>query len=139
MKDANGFKIIKVNGTDAIPACDLCRKNPGIYDGPCAGHGSSWANICQTCFDLMEQTNKDYIKTVGGKREPVMRSIQNKVKDPNAILVAKELTDMMDCLSGEDREVECPACGETRLVEPDADYTFKCEGCGAQVKCAAII
>ncbi len=31
--------------------------------------------------------------------------------------------------------IECPyGCGEPRRVEPDANYTVTCEGCGKQYK-----
>jgi ribosomal protein S27E len=32
------------------------------------------------------------------------------------------------------REITCPDCGEVKNVEPDATYTYMCEGCYEKVK-----
>ena len=51
-----------------------------------------------------------------------------------------ELTSFEDIVTEtEDREIECPRCGETRTMEPDARDTFKCSGCGVNVKCLEIM
>jgi len=130
MKDANGYKIIKCT---VIPKCDLCSKpNAGIYDGPVLGVGSSWANMCQECLD--NKADCVGVKTVGGKRELI-----KEVEPKDETVVGNDLTDIGDLINEVDREIECPKCGETRTVEPDADYTFVCTGCGRNVKCASIM
>ena len=32
------------------------------------------------------------------------------------------------------RSIECPICGMTKWVEPDATYIYKCEGCGEDIQ-----
>jgi len=134
MKDANGYKIIKVT---EIPDCDLCKaEKKGNYDGPVAGIGTTWGNICQECLDIMSIADQRAVKAVGGKRELIVKSETTS----NEVVVGKELTDFEELIAGDgNREIECPKCGEIRQMEPDARGSFKCEGCGRTVKIAAIM
>ena len=135
MKDANGYKIIRVT---SIPDCDLCKaEKQGIYDGPVAGYGSSWGNMCQECVDLMSSGDTVDLLAIGGKRELIVKSDS---PDPNGIVQGKTVSDIEAIICGDANfEVECPACGEIRQLEPDAHGTYKCEGCDRKVKIPSIM
>jgi len=60
-------------------------------------------------------------------------------RDSMPSIIAKELSSTEDIILSGDREVECPECGDTCRVEPDANYKYACEGCGAPLKCQTVI
>lgn len=121
MKD---FKIKKV--TD-MPKCDFCKEKDGIYDGQT--FSGSWANMCDDCLD--QNADRVQVKMSGIKRE-----LHVPAEPKNDGRVVKGIdTNMEEVITMDEmREVKCPDCGELRNVEPDADYTFTCEGCGVKVK-----
>ena len=120
------MKIIKV---DSIPACDMCnKKDVGIYDAPTLT--GSWANLCEECLE--KYTDTIYAKSIGSKRE--LRTVNPEPIDEEVIGI--DVSDLEEMMFGDaNKVIECPKCGETREVEPDATYTFKCEGCGRTVRC----
>jgi hypothetical protein len=126
------MRDIKVS---SIPDCDICKKPDGIYDLPTAGIGSPWANHCEEC--AKSAFSHPGVFAIGSKK--ILRIVSDK-KASDAVLIGKELTSMEALVNDdEQREVECPACGESRTVEPDATYTFICEGCNAKVRCKCIM
>jgi hypothetical protein len=113
-------KNIKVT---VMPKCGICGSSQGIYDAPT--NGGSWGNMCEDCIKIHGDSNG-----IGSKRE--MR-VSAKPQTDGKIVDAIEEFNRDTILMGE-REVECPKCGETRMVEPDADYVYGCEGCGVKVR-----
>jgi len=131
---------MKEKRVQSLPNCDFRNLAPtgqtctkAEYDAPCkAGSGSSWAFMCQAHYEMFAQKGADTIgfKLVEGIAEPkkdgkVIRGIEPGLDD---------LEYWEDALFN-DREVKCSGCGELKRVEPDADYVYTCEGCGARVKC----
>ena len=103
-----------------IPNCDFCKMDgvtkPAKYDG--MTKAGPWANMCQEHFDTFG---------VGlGVGRGQMLELQPKVDAPKTdkiptVMVPLEMDDVA--------EVACPHCGETRTVEPDANYVVTCDGC----------
>lgn len=118
---------MKTRKVSQLPGkCQFCKREDQtvIYDAP-TGQGTSWGYMCNYCYrgpangmgtrfelKIKQPTDKGRGKTVKGK---CLTSLE-------AMIGSDELP-----------EIECPVCGEIRVVEPDADYTFKCEGCQANI------
>lgn len=109
--------------TDKMEQCQLCKRTPKdvYYDAPT--EAGPWANMCEDCMLKQPYTQ------LGTRFE--LRT--EKKESVSGILKGKELSSMEEAFDG-DREIGCPNCGEARLVEPDADYTYECEGCGSKVR-----
>lgn len=109
---------------DEIRTCDLCgKKGEEYYDAPTSS--GAWANMCPNCFK--EQGSKIGTHFKLRDRENIVKKLGDT---GDTIIKGKELSNLAD----DDREIGCPNCGEVRMVEPDADYIFKCEGCGSKVQ-----
>jgi hypothetical protein len=87
--------------------------------------------MCEDCRD--KQGVKDWQIRAGTtfKERP-------QQKDQGCVVKAVEpgLDDLeywSAIVMGDGRHIECPECGESREVEPDATYTYLC-GCGVTVK-----
>ena len=115
---------------DHLPACDFCA-DVSCYDTPMKS--GSWAFVCSRCLEKYGRGDHKHMGT-----ELRLRQKQSDKKS-NEILFGIEETDMESLIVDEERYVGCPACGESRHVELDADYTFVCEGCESTIKCKAII
>ncbi|MEK6832674.1 MAG: hypothetical protein AABY32_01390 [Nanoarchaeota archaeon] len=124
----------------SLPKCDFCRENnvdtDAIYDGKTTM--GCWGNMCEKHF-------KQYGVGLGlGKGQKLVVKTPSTNKNTDKVVNAIDNTDpsdedsMMELLMDSVREVECPLCHESRSVEPDANYTFICEGCGAKVKVNSI-
>lgn len=116
-----------------VPTCDFCKKVPAIFDAPTKF--GSWAYMCEECSKTQKCSEialfeSGYRLKQRNPAEPV------KSSEPK---MAKEITGMEDMINIGDREVGCPDCGCTKSVEPDAGYTFNCEGCGILLKCQEIM
>jgi hypothetical protein len=123
---------MKVVKKTEIPPCDFCHAK-AIADVPT--RSGRWANVCVICFET--ECDMPYAAKMGSKLE--FHTPAAPVKD-SKIFLANELTSMEEVVcDGSMREVECPNCGESRRVEPDADYVFTCEGCDVKVRCRDII
>jgi hypothetical protein len=89
-----------------------------VWDG--AFFAGRWGYLCEDC---------------GGKDGPGHTKLvyrpkpeqQSKVVDGIEASMPEEIVDG-------DREIECPECGNYHRVEPDADYTYTCQGCGVRVR-----
>lgn len=126
------MRDIKVS---SIPDCDICgEKGTGVIDAPVAGMGTTWANMCEKCAKKSLEFTGVY--AIASKK---ILQIPAVPATDGEILQVKELTSMEGLSMDEDREVECPECGESKTVEIDADYTFNCSGCGKKLKCEARI
>lgn len=113
--------IVKV---EKVPKCDFCTKD-ALYDAPTL-HGQSWANMCKACA-VINSTNMLLERgSMYEQRTPA------KAKG-GSVITGIEASSLEEQVMG-DRNIECPSCQDQRLVEPDAEYTYDCEGCGAQVK-----
>lgn len=89
---------------------------PAKYDG--RTEAGPWANMCQEHFDE---------HGVGlGLGRGQMLEVQPKI---NAARTDKIPVVVIPLSLDDDCEVACPHCGETRTVEPDANYVVTCEGC----------
>ncbi len=105
-----------------LPKCSFCGE-PAIYDAPQVD-GQPWANFCEACKDRQ----KPYL--AAGTKFKLVPKPESKERK----ILGTEASSIDEQVMG-DREIECPTCQTLRLVEPDADYTFECEGCGVQVEC----
>lgn len=107
--------------------CDYCGA-AATYDAlTTEGH---WAFMCEDCYHAHCRP--------GGLGVKYVVVDKPEVEGKGMTLTANELSDLETIVMDGERIVECPACGTEREVEPDADYTYKCEGCGAKVKVTAM-
>jgi hypothetical protein len=137
--------------------CDFCKSptdkvlegidhdGTAYYDAPTKN--GSWAYMCEEHFKLYGLdhigTKFDYqpvaepLREVAAKASSMVSPLSvgavlaHKAVQPQ---LGEELCDLEEQLFG-DRMIGCPDCGCERHVEPDATYTFDCEGCGIPVKC----
>ena len=121
-----GIKLV-----DKLPKCDFCQQ-PAFWDAPIISR-TAWANMCVSCFSVHARHDAGTVGTMFKLRvkEPEKKSVE--------LLVGIEVTSVEELMMDGDRYVECPACGEQRHVEPDAGYTFTCEGCESKVQCGEIM
>jgi len=127
---------MKIKKVTTLPKCDFCDKN-AKYDAPTM-HGGRWANMCEE--HCLEHGKNISIGTEFQKRQAVPKTDKDGHKEESfKIVLGTEDTSIEHLESvlfgSEDREIECPQCGDFRTVEPDATYTYVCEGCGVKVKC----
>ena len=113
---------MKTKAVSVLPKCDICGKD-AEYDAPTTR--GPWANLCQLHYQIH---GVEGMGTKFKKRDP---KDDNKNKK---VVKAKILSSMEELCFDSVMEVECPSCGEGRSAEPDADYTFVCEGCGQKCK-----
>ena len=108
-----------------LPRCDFCKMDEvdklALYDG--RTKAGSWANMCQEHF---RQHGIGLGLGRGQKLEAQPKLDAKKTEEIPTVEVPMGLDDTC--------EVECPHCGETRTVEPDANYIVTCEGCGNKYK-----
>ena len=109
-----------------LPSCNLC-SGKAKYDAPTTR--GAWAYMCKECAKT--NMKKGWMTNPKLTTFVVHKSPPAKDKTVNGA----ELCSMEDIMTDCDREIGCPECNDVRIVEPDADYTYKCEGCGVQVKC----
>lgn len=102
-----------------LPNCDFCGA-VAKYDAPT--RTGQWAYMCEIC---LKKYGRGDAKIIGTELvEKVVTDKQLQVKPPKKMkAVAVPLT--LDIA-----KVSCPYCGYERNVEPDANYTVTCEGCG---------
>lgn len=109
----------------ALPKCDFCSER-AKYDGKTKN--GQWANMCQKDFD-------EYGVGLGmGRGQKLVVQQPAKPDGRKGVLIAKLISDLADVVEDGAADVECPQCGEIKTVEPDACYTYSCEGCGASVR-----
>lgn len=101
--------------------CDFCKQD-GVeefaeYDG--RTKTGNWAYMCQKHFD---EHGVGLGLGKGQKLEVQVKIDAAKTDEVPIVEVPLSLDDTC--------EVACPHCGETRTVEPDANYVVTCEGCG---------
>jgi hypothetical protein len=118
-----------IKHVDELPKCDFC--NCGAkYDAPTKV--GSWANMCSNCAKTHTDRSRISIGT-----QFALRDQTQKGKGAGKASIGIEDTDFGNLDS--DREIRCPICNEVRTVEPDADYKYDCDGCGAKVKVPSIL
>jgi len=118
---------MKTRKVDIIKPCDICGVTGTVYyDAPTSM--GPWANLCEDCF------KRNGSSQIGTKFE-----LREKKKGVVGVLRGVEVTTLEDLIADADREIKCPNCGELRSVEPDAAYTFECDGCGSMVKVGSIL
>lgn len=108
--------------------CDDCGKIVDVVYDTKFKYINWWGYLCKDCFDRSSILPKesDMVTELTLKKE--MPEKQNRIV--KAVLECDPEEAMMDSVI----ELSCPECGTCRGVEPDACYTFICEGCGVQVK-----
>ena len=125
---------MKTKKVNELPKCSFKNDYPhpngddAIYDAPVVPSGS-WAYMCKECG--MSRGNLK-MATKLELRNEISKSTNPKIQmgiEENSLEYWENV--LMDGL----REIECPECGESRNMEPDATGVFKCEGCHAQVRC----
>ena len=114
---------------ESIPDCDFCAekgiKEKAICDAPTLM--GFWANMCKRHLTQYASLSADQCGFNFKTRESA------KPKG-GAVKLATEVSTPEEITFGDGRVVACPDCGAEKSVEPDADYEFDCEGCGAKVK-----
>ena len=104
-----------------IPNCDFCKMDgvdkPAEYDGKT--YPGPWAYMCKEHF-LEHGIGLGLGR--GQKLEVQPKLDAKKTEEIPTVEVPLNLDDVC--------EVQCPHCGESRTVEPDANYVVTCEGCG---------
>jgi hypothetical protein len=133
------MKKIKV---EKLPKCDLqgvvtctggCLEE-ARYDAPTIIGKGSWANMCENHF---KQCASHGAKIIGSEfvqhisAEPIESNIELCAKEPGH----KDLEYWESVLWDGARELECPECSDIKRVEPDATYSYHCEGCGIKLHC----
>ena len=113
---------------DTIKACDLCGKVGDCYYDMPTGAGP-WANLCEDCKQAQPYTQLGTRFTLRGPKLPTA----SETLDGEDLSTLESI-----CMDG-DREIKCPNCGELRSVEPDASYTYDCEGCDTKVRVPCIM
>ena len=122
------MKTLKVQ---TLPTCNYCGAD-ALFDAPTKS--GAWAYMCETCF---KQHGAQY-STHGYCL--VQRDVASPKKDSKILEgIEPSFDDDPDyweniLMDSTHREIECPECGEFTTVEPDANYTYTCEGCGSKVK-----
>lgn len=111
---------------DNLPKCNFCSKE-AKYDVP-TRVGGSWAYMCQEHFDTHASLDAGRFGTRLSKR-----TLKVIVKPEKTKSVVVPLT--TDSVA----TIKCPYCRTSRSVEPDANYTVKCEGCGYEYEIRSII
>ena len=121
---------MKIKKVTTLPKCDFCDKN-AEFDAPTI-HGSKWANMCPEHM-LAYGRNVESLGTQFSVRESVPEKKSFKILRGIEDTSIERLESVL--FGFENQEIECPQCGDMRMVEPDATYTYICEGCGVKVKC----
>jgi len=110
---------------DTLPQCDFCERD-AEYDAPTKD--GPWAYMCEHHFRVHASANAPALGTKLVKRTLKVVQTPEKIK---SVMVPMTLDDIA--------EVSCPYCGTSRTVEPDANYTVTCEGCGHKYKIYSMI
>lgn len=117
---------MKTRKTDEIKPCDFCKaKADRYYDAPTIG--GAWANMCPKCVSKHGSPQTVQLGTCFVLRDEVKEAASE-------ILQGIELSTMEQVVMDGDRDIECPNCGETRAMEPDASGDYECEGCKSKVR-----
>lgn len=112
-----------------LPDCNFCGA-PAKYDAPT--RTGQWAYMCPVCFKLHASSNA---VDIGSELvEKVITNKQLQTKKPTKIK-----TVMVPLTWDSVVYIECPYCGYERAVEPDANYTVTCEGCGNKYNVRSMI
>lgn len=118
-------KIIKRD----LPNCDFCGAL-AKYDAPT--RLGSWAYMCANCYRKYARADAHILGTELTEKVATDKQLQTKKPDKIKTVVVP-LT--MDSIA----DVNCPYCGYSRTVEPDANYTVTCEGCGYKYRIVSML
>jgi len=109
--------------------CDLCPQE-AIWDTPL--NGGSWANVCQSCFDVYGGN-----AVIGSVLQPpVEKRLDLKSPVPVNGIEVTSVEDLMDDL---DRFIKCPRCSHQTKLEIDADGSYICSGCDSTILMNALV
>lgn len=110
---------------DTLPECDFCT-NTAHYDAKSTM--GPWANMCEQCFSV-------YGTHIGNTlTERQQRTPSRTFTDTPTVTIPLESIALQSIV-----EVQCPWCGGSRRVEPDANYEVQCESCGNPYKIRSMI
>jgi len=82
-----------------------------------------WANLC-------EADQKRFGVGIGFRFEKRVKIAAKKTNCVPVVTIPLSEDALFDGVA----EVQCPHCGESRTVEPDANYVVICENCGNRYK-----
>jgi len=102
-----------------------------IYDTPVKG--GSWAHVCQAHYDMFALPGAESIAStlVKWDRPKPKSNIEICAWEPSL----DDLEYWEKVLIDGVRELKCPECDDIKRVEPDADYSYHCDGCGMKLHC----
>ena len=100
-----------------VPKCDYCDA-PAVCDSNTVD--GTWAYTCGPC------------QVAYGVGAATRLEQLNQKPETGDTVQGIEESSLEDQVMG-DRYIGCPSCGESRLVEPDAEYSYMCE-CGDSVQ-----
>lgn len=112
---------------EVLPKCDFCGEDAYC---DCKSVMGGWANMCKKHYQEfgvknMKITEFELRTPAKPKKNHVVKGIEDRsLERLQAVMFGSE-----------DREIICPECNDARKVEPDAEYTYDCEGCGTRVRC----
>ena len=113
---------------EVAPKCNFCEKL-AKYDAPIDGCGC-WAYMCEDCRDTQGVENWQIKMGTTFVMRPQQPATSKFVRGQEPGL--EDIEYWEGVMMGE-RYIDCPECGESRAVEPDARYTYLC-GCGVNIQ-----
>ena len=115
--------------------CNLCGDHKDIvYDMPFPGSGGSWGYACEECIESNEWDIPDHATKLIRMDAPARTNDGQTVRGIEETGEAYLEGYILGC---DHRQIECPLCGDTTSVEPDATG-YTCE-CGARIVCPPLI
>jgi len=109
---------LKTIQKDTLPKCDIpgCNEEAHYDDKTKMG---PWGFLC-------ERHEREFGMGIGTRLEKRVNLDVKKTDQIPVVSIPLSLDDVA--------EVRCPHCGESRTVEPDANYVVTCENCGNKYK-----
>jgi ssDNA-binding Zn-finger/Zn-ribbon topoisomerase 1 len=111
---------------EKLPNCDVCKQSgrdrPAKYDSKT--RFGPHAYLCEEHYQSLGCAPTTHLE------ERVKIAVAKTDQIP-VVHLPLTLDDIVD--------VKCPHCGETRTVEPDANYTVECESCGNKFRVVSAI
>lgn len=106
---------------DELPKCNFCEEQAEFDDKTKMG---SWAYMCR-------KHEIQYGVGIGTKLEKRVKIDAGKTDEIPTVTVPLTLDSVAT--------VTCPHCGESRSVEPDANYVVTCESCENKYRVVSLI
>ena len=118
--------IAKEVAVAKLPKCDIPNCNEDAhYDCPTAL--GAWGHLCSKHFHKFGKEGGSHLYVIQKKE------VKHLEGSPRVSL-EYESDEWGDITAS----VRCPACGQIRNVEPDANYELNCESCGQTFRCQSM-